>query len=416
MGAGGAKAVKLAIQKSPAIRAKAEKFAEKSGEYIKETLQNIDLPRHARNAFETMLGKQFVKAMDARLFIMPEGEQVFKKEVDETIEIFLEKRIEKIKNEIKYKRTQIDNAPTYNSLDIDEIAYKMPLRYLFDKAKSGNDIAREILENFETAHEGRGYAGYSMSNNAVDAYENGHKPLSKFDKADADALSELTGQKWKLQEVKQLVQDYGSVGYHHTSKFYNKTNFYSIAQALRYIADDDPDYFRKLLPQPAEKNKQELDKFLEYVKENDKINNQIMDDIQKLRDEKWDWEARLNQYKDLKSKIDYLKNEKEKLPQRPLAIAFYNHLRQRGWNFGENNYDFSKSDAIDRALDKYHHFKNKLYLKDRDELKRMGYSNKGADNMIRLGRWVDDFKTFSFKDTKNGQDDKATAQSIVERE
>lgn len=73
-----------------------------------------------------------------------------------------------------------------------------------------------------------------MSNNAVAAYENGQKPLSNFTKEDAEALSELTGKKWTLKEVKDFVKDYGEVGYHHTSKFYNKTNFYSIAEAIKY--------------------------------------------------------------------------------------------------------------------------------------------------------------------------------------
>lgn len=72
-----------------------------------------------------------------------------------------------------------------------------------------------------------------MSNNAVAAYENGQKPLSNFTKEDAEALSDLTGKKWTLKEVKDFVKDYGEVGYHHTSKFYNKTNFYSIAEAIK---------------------------------------------------------------------------------------------------------------------------------------------------------------------------------------
>lgn len=72
-----------------------------------------------------------------------------------------------------------------------------------------------------------------MSNNAVAAYENGQKPLSNFTKEDAEALSELTGLKWTLKEVKDFVKDSGEVGYHHTSKFYNKTNFYSIAEAIK---------------------------------------------------------------------------------------------------------------------------------------------------------------------------------------
>lgn len=72
-----------------------------------------------------------------------------------------------------------------------------------------------------------------MSNNAVAAYENGQKPLSNFTKEDAEALSDLTGKKWTLKEVKDFVKDSGEVGYHHTSKFYNKTNFYSIAEAIK---------------------------------------------------------------------------------------------------------------------------------------------------------------------------------------
>lgn len=72
-----------------------------------------------------------------------------------------------------------------------------------------------------------------MSNNAVSAYENGQKPLSSFTKEDAEALSELTGKKWTLKGVKDFVKDDGEVGYHHTSKMYNKTNFYSIAEAIK---------------------------------------------------------------------------------------------------------------------------------------------------------------------------------------
>lgn len=73
-----------------------------------------------------------------------------------------------------------------------------------------------------------------MSNNAVAAYENGHKPISKFTKEDADELSDLFAEKWSVKEIKDLVKNYGEVGYHHTSKFYNKTNFYSIAEAIKY--------------------------------------------------------------------------------------------------------------------------------------------------------------------------------------
>ena len=64
-----------------------------------------------------------------------------------------------------------------------------------NKAKEGNTIARQILENFDTTHSGNGYNGYSMSNNAIEAYNNGLMPLSKWGKQEADELSDLLGVK-----------------------------------------------------------------------------------------------------------------------------------------------------------------------------------------------------------------------------
>lgn len=68
-GAAGTKAVKLAM-KNPNIRAKAERFVAQSGEFIKNELQNSDLPRHARGALENALGKNLVKMLDSRLWIV----------------------------------------------------------------------------------------------------------------------------------------------------------------------------------------------------------------------------------------------------------------------------------------------------------------------------------------------------------
>ena len=80
-GAAGTKAVKLALQKNPNIRAKAERFVAQSGEFIKNELQNSDLPRHARHALENALGKTLTRALDNKLFIMPTGENAVKKEI-----------------------------------------------------------------------------------------------------------------------------------------------------------------------------------------------------------------------------------------------------------------------------------------------------------------------------------------------
>lgn len=82
-----------------------------------------------------------------------------------------------------------------------------------------------------------GYNGWSMSNNAVQAYEDGEKPLSKWTKKTlvyelADALGtepEEVANVLKLytfKEVKDKCLVYSS--WHHTSSRYNRTAFYEL--------------------------------------------------------------------------------------------------------------------------------------------------------------------------------------------
>lgn len=92
-----------------------------------------------------------------------------------------------------------------------------------------------------------GYNGWSMSNNAVEAYSNGEKPLSKWTKADIfDTIEE---QKIKLKcsidklrklpvkILKDICLTYSS--WHHTSNHYNKTDFYSLdADRIENLTDD----------------------------------------------------------------------------------------------------------------------------------------------------------------------------------
>ena len=78
-----------------------------------------------------------------------------------------------------------------------------------------------------------GYYGYSMSNNAVEAYENGERPLSKWRKSDileAISVSEIELkcsisklQKLPVKVLKEVCLTYSS--WHHTSNHYNQTNF-----------------------------------------------------------------------------------------------------------------------------------------------------------------------------------------------
>lgn len=85
-----------------------------------------------------------------------------------------------------------------------------------------------------------GYNGYSMSNNAVAAYESGEMPLSKWTKAaileavhtaveDGEAVINFEFnllKKVKAADLKECLLYKSS--WHHTSSYYNKTDFYSL--------------------------------------------------------------------------------------------------------------------------------------------------------------------------------------------
>lgn len=82
-----------------------------------------------------------------------------------------------------------------------------------------------------------GYHGWSMSNNAVQAYEDGEKPMSKWTKqAFIETIADMTGK--DEEEVKKALKPYsasvlrsrllGRSSWHHTSSHYNRTDFYNI--------------------------------------------------------------------------------------------------------------------------------------------------------------------------------------------
>ena len=81
-----------------------------------------------------------------------------------------------------------------------------------------------------------GYCGYSMSNNAVDAYNNGEKPISKWKKQailsgikelDIDLKCDFAKLKKAPAKVLKDLCLYQS-SWHHTSSYYNETDFYAI--------------------------------------------------------------------------------------------------------------------------------------------------------------------------------------------
>lgn len=91
-----------------------------------------------------------------------------------------------------------------------------------------------------------GYNGYSMSNNAISAYIYGEMPLSKWTKkAIIEEIEEMELTNFKIDNLKklnlatlkELVLEWSS--WHHTSKFYNRTDFYQInVKALDELTDE----------------------------------------------------------------------------------------------------------------------------------------------------------------------------------
>ena len=105
-----------------------------------------------------------------------------------------------------------------------------------------------------------GYYGYSMSNNACLAYEENKMPISKWTKKKIFEVIEESLQDEFYSEMYEISEDVieamrkmplrllkkhilESREWHHTSKFYNQTDFYEI----------NFDYIQRLTPEDVQK-------------------------------------------------------------------------------------------------------------------------------------------------------------------
>ena len=111
-----------------------------------------------------------------------------------------------------------------------------------------------------------GYSGYSMSNRAREAYDDGEKPLSKWSKAGIiEAVEEYAEEtelhfdinllkKLKVADLKRLVLYRSS--WHHTSSYANRTDFYDIDRdKLATLTDEE---INRILVRPSENTKNVL--------------------------------------------------------------------------------------------------------------------------------------------------------------
>jgi len=73
-----------------------------------------------------------------------------------------------------------------------------------------------------------GYSGYSKSNNALAAEEDGRWPMTVARKI----VAKKTG--LKVAEAQQLLEKLHTGEYHHTSKRYNATRYYDTVHAIEY--------------------------------------------------------------------------------------------------------------------------------------------------------------------------------------
>lgn len=106
-----------------------------------------------------------------------------------------------------------------------------------------------------------GYKGYSMSNNAISAYENGERPFSKWTKEEirkeilknecTPGFSAAAFIKCPADLARKLFLYRSS--YHHTSSFYNTTDFYSINFNMVEWMTDSELYKRILTYKEAKK-------------------------------------------------------------------------------------------------------------------------------------------------------------------
>lgn len=128
---------------------------------------------------------------------------------------------------------EYENKKYVNSEYQDSIDYNKSVDEVFDKIS--DDYYEKTHSGVKT---GNGYSSYSMSNNAVDAYNRSNKPMSKWTKkAILDEIKSI-GEEYNLKfDFERLKKENVSElrktilaknGYHHTSKNYNATDFYCI--------------------------------------------------------------------------------------------------------------------------------------------------------------------------------------------
>lgn len=109
-----------------------------------------------------------------------------------------------------------------------------------------------------------GYHGYSMSNNAVAAYEMGEKPKSKWTKEEIlDCVKDVNlRNKLSRLSVTTLRDNFlFKSSWHHTGKMYNKTEFYMVDEdEINNVTDEDIENLKAVSRAPKVEEKPRIKK------------------------------------------------------------------------------------------------------------------------------------------------------------
>ena len=123
-----------------------------------------------------------------------------------------------------------------------------------------------------------GYVGYSKSKRAVDAERRGLRSKSQMDKDFADMVNDLIssngGDPVTLTAIKKALPNIKRDEWHHTSKYGNKTDYYSAFSVASYFCPAvEEAYFDNL--------RREFEKEQQQRSEREKVNNNIAEQIRR---------------------------------------------------------------------------------------------------------------------------------------
>lgn len=209
-----------------------ESYNRNRGAYNARGMNAFDVAKEYRELLETKQGGDRIKSVDPLLaYKVLKDESILPAEYFDTVYHITDNSI---KNDNVYTRifkTDYD----YGKWLEKELEKKDANneKVLKNTAESGIIDAEEPDVKYSLSGRGNGYYGYSMSNNAIDAYESGEKPISKWTKSDIiEAVKEINPEAAELIErvnLKTLKDNLLTrTSWHHTSKMYNATDFYSI--------------------------------------------------------------------------------------------------------------------------------------------------------------------------------------------